>query len=327
MPSVAARTPWRAGRTSTAWGFVAFGFGIALVAVLGDDYAKTLLTFAGVNALAAIGLNLLVGYTGQVSFGQNAFVGLGAYAAAYLAVSRGLEPIVAVLVALVLASVIALLLGFPTLRVRGHYLALATLAVGVASYTLLFELEGITGGAAGIGGIPPLSLGVFTPETTSDYFVLTWGAVLVAQLLVSRLVHSPYGRVLMAIRDDELAARGVGVNARAVKVQMFVLAGVLGAAAGSILAFWTTYISPESFSVLVAIELIIVLYVGGLGRLWGPIIGAVALGLLLEATKSYTADWSGAIYGILLMLVLVAAPFGLTGLITRGAAWARERRS
>ena len=287
----------------------------ALVAVLPlvlNEFYVTVLIFAALYGMMAIGLNLLMGYTGQISFGHNAFVGMGAYASAILTTRAGFSGWTAALVGLVLTAVVAVAIGVPTLRLRGHYLAMGTAAWGVIGFVLFSEMDFLTRGFQGIAGIPPLALGGFAFDTTERLYYLAWAVLGLIALGTRRLVRSRVGRVLRAIRSDEHAASALGVRTIRYRVQVFVVSACCAAAAGSLMAHWITYVSPEQFSPSLAIQLLVMVLAGGLGTLWGPIAGAVALTALGQVTSGYQG-YSQLLYGAVLVAILLFAPQGLVG--------------
>ena len=278
-----------------------------------DRYHLSILILAGLHAIMSTGFNLLVGYTGQLSFGHNAFVGLGAYSSAVLTTRLGWSPLLALLAGLSLSWVVALLVGVPTLRLRGHYLAMATAGIGVIGYVLFSELETITRGFIGIGNIPALSVGPWSVHSDRGYYyiicLLTFAGLWVCQ----RLVSSRVGRALAAVRDDEHAARASGIDPARYKLRVFVLSALYASLAGSLYAHWVAYISPEPFGLDLAILLIVILFVGGIGTLWGPPVGALVVTVLAEVLR-VSKGFNQLIFGVLLVVILVFAPRGLVGL-------------
>lgn len=289
------------------------GVVLALLPLVLSRYYLSVVILAGLSALAAIGLNLLVGYTGQISFGHNAFLGVGAYATAALTTELGWPPLVALAAGLAATTLAALGVGVPTLRLRGHSLAIGTVALGVVAHVLFNEVKPITNGYLGIGGIPPLGLGPWTLESDVGYYYVTWSLVCVSVWLCRRLVASRVGRALAAIRDNEAAARAVGIDVATTKLQIFVLSALFGSLSGSLYAHWVAFISPELFSLDQALFLIVTLLVGGLGTFWGPAAGALALTGLAETLRVSKA-FNQLLFGALLIATLLFAPRGLVGL-------------
>jgi len=286
---------------------------LACVPLVLGKYYLSVLILAGNYAIACIGLNLLVGYTGQISFGHNAFVGLGAYATAVMTTRLGWPSALALVAGLVLTAVVALGIGVPTLRLRGHSLAMGTVALGVVAHVLFNEIEPITRGYLGIGNIPPLALGSWALDSDVKYYHATWIVILVAIVLCRRLVASRVGRALIAIRDNAQAARAMGIDVAGYKIRIFVLSALFASLSGSLYAHWVAFISPELFSLDIALFLIVILLVGGIGTLWGAPVGALALTILGESLRA-SKSFSQLTFGVLLIVVLLFAPNGLTGL-------------
>ena len=295
---------------------------VVLVALplLLSRYYLSVVILAGMSALAAIGLNLLVGYTGQISFGHNAFLGVGAYATAALTTELGWPSLAALLAGLAATTLVALGVGVPTLRLRGHSLAIGTVALGVVANVLFNEVKPITNGYLGIGGIPPLVVGPWTLDTDVEYYYATWALVLGSVWVCRRLVHSRVGRALAAIRDNEPAARAMGIDIARDKLRMFVLSALFGSLSGSLYAHWVAFISPELFSLDQALFLIVTLLVGGIGTLWGAPVGALALTVLAETLRASKA-FNQLLFGALLIVTLLFAPRGLMGLRAAVRFW------
>ena len=290
---------------------------VPLVVLMGlplvlSHYYLSVVILAGLSALAAVGLNLLVGYTGQISFGHNAFLGVGAYASAALTTELGWPPLVALATGLAATALVAIGVGVPTLRLRGHSLAIGTVALGVVAHVLFNEVKPITNGYLGIGGIPPLGLGSWTLESDVGYYYVTWALVVGSVWLCRRLVASRVGRALAAIRDNEAAARAVGIDVAEAKLQIFVLSALFGSVSGSLYANWVGFISPELYSLDQALFLIVILLVGGIGTFWGPVAGALTLTVLAEMLRASKA-FNQLLFGALLIVTLLFAPRGLMG--------------
>jgi branched-chain amino acid transport system permease protein len=311
----------RAGRARRLAPVAALAAVVAAVPSLVNEYVVTVLIFAALYGIMAIGLNLLMGYTGQISFGHNAFVGLGAYASAILTTRLALSGWTAALAGLLLTALVAVVIGLPTLRLRGHYLAMGTAAWGVIGFVLFSEMDALTRGFQGIAGIPPLAIGRFTLDTTERLYYLSWAVLGLVLLGARRLVDSRVGRVLRAIRSDEQAASALGIRTIRYRVQVFVVSALCAACAGSLMAHWVTYVSPEQFSPSLAIQLLVMVLAGGLGTQWGPVAGAVALTVLGQVTSGYQG-YSQLIFGVVLVLILIFAPRGLVGQVAalRGRA-------
>lgn len=280
---------------------------------LAGSYLTNVLIFVGINSILALGLNLLLGYAGQISLGQAAFFGLGAYGSAVLTTKYSLNPWVAMILVAVCVAAFAFAIGFPVLRLKGHYLAMATLGVGVIANIAFNETIDLTGGPSGLSGIPNLAIGGLTFDSDFKNYYLVWGFALVLLLLSLNLVNSRVGRGLRAIHDSEVAARVMGVNARLMKVQVFTLSAFFSAVAGSLYCHVMTFISPASFSFHTSIELLTMIVIGGLGSIYGSILGALLLTMLPEILRTFH-DYDIVFYGMMLILMTIYMPGGLVGI-------------
>ncbi|MCO8269141.1 branched-chain amino acid ABC transporter permease [Actinoplanes sp. TRM 88003] len=279
----------------------------------------------GLTAAVTAGVSLLMGYAGQVSLGQAAFYAIGAYGAGLLTV-HGLPPVIGLVAAPVIAAVAAVVIGAPLLRLRGHHLAFATLAVQLILLSLLSQGTW-AGGAIGLQGIPRLSVGGFELRDDLAYAYLSW-LVLATVLLISRnVVKSRPGRALRAAATSEIAAASAGVPVGAYRLAVFALSAAFAGLAGGVYAFYLGYLSPGSFPVLLSIEFVVMAVVGGLGTLTGPVVGAVVIVLLVQLLNtvgtqpgmpSYAPTvFSYAVYALVLIAVVRYLPRGIVPATTR----------
>lgn len=273
-----------------------------------DPYFITILIFAGLNALSALGLSLLMGLAGQISLGQNGFYGLGAYLSALFALNLNLPVPVALLLASILTSLLSLFLAIPALRLKGHYLAVATLGFGEIVYLLLNEWG--PGGPSGFGNIPKLSLGSLTFESPLSYLFLVWTLFLMAFLLAQNLANSTYGRTLRALHSSETALRTLGVNLVSLKVKIFFLSAFLTALSGAIYAHFVTFLSPATFSIFYSVLLLMMVMLGGIHSLWGAPLGALFVTFLPETLRPFK-EYDILLYGLILTLGLIFLRKGL----------------
>ncbi len=213
-------------------------------------------------------------------------------------------------VAAVAVGLLAFVIGFPILKLKGHYLAMATLGFGIIVYIVFNETVDLTGGPSGLSGIPNLSLGSFVFDSDLKNYYLIWGFTLLIMLLSVNLAHSRIGRALRAIHDSEVAARVMGVNARLLKVQIFACSAVISSVAGSLYAHTMTFISPASFGFNFSVELLTMVIIGGLGSIYGSFLGAALLTLLPEFLRTFQ-DYDIVVYGLLLILMTMFMPGGL----------------
>lgn len=270
-----------------------------------------LITIIGINTLLALALNMLLGYAGQISLGHAAFYGIGAYTSGILTASYGFNPWMALPCALLLAIVIAVVVGFPTLKLTGYYLGMGTLGFGMIVHIVFREWSSVTGGASGFMGIPPLEIGPVSFFEPRNYFFLVWFIVLLSFILCKRLINSRTGRALKAIHDSENAAKAVGINTRNLKLKIFVFSAALSALAGFLYAHMISFISPESFSFLVSVKIVTMVVIGGMASIWGSLLGASLLTMLPEWLHAFS-DFEMVVYGLILMVVMIITPQGLT---------------
>lgn len=320
-PQRLAHVPWRLGLLTV---FVLFL--LAAPWILSPFYV-TLLNFIGMYSMVVMGLVLLTGYAGLASLGQAAFMGVGAYAAAILSSRYGLSPWLGILSGVALSSLVAWFIGLITLRLKGHFLALATLAWGIVITGILRNWIEVTGGNTGygIGGaqrIPALSLFGFSLRDERFYYYLIWGCALLILVLSLNLMRSRTGRAILALRTGAVAAASFGVDVARLKMLSFVLAAAFAALAGGLFAHLFRFVSPNPFDLNASIDFLIMAVVGGLGSLWGAIFGAglfVVFEEVLQETLPRLVGRSGnyeiIAFGLVLILVLHRARRGLLPLL------------
>ncbi|WP_205747291.1 branched-chain amino acid ABC transporter permease [Desulfopila sp. IMCC35006] len=280
-----------------------------------NPYTLGITNLIAINTMVVLGLNLFIGYTGQISLGHAAFFGLGAYGSAISTATYGLSPWPAMLLVALLVGLVALLIGVPILRLSGHYLAMATLGFNFVVHSVLLEWDEMTGGPSGFSGIPYLGVGDFSFDNEVRLHYLLWGFTLMGLLLSLNLVRSGVGRGLAALAEDETAAAALGVNTRNAKIKVFVLSAVMASIAGSLFAHCYTFISPDSFGIFTSTDMVIMVVVGGMGSIWGSLFGAGLLTLLPEVIGIFET-YKDFVHGIILVLVLMFLPQGLvTGLV------------
>jgi branched-chain amino acid transport system permease protein len=293
---------------------------LALVpAVVRTPSYLDVLIYVGIYTIVTSGLCLLTGYAGQISLGQAAFYGLGAYSSAILTVSYGVPPLAAMAVGIVLTASVAYLFGIPILRLKGHYLAMATLAFGIIVYLAFVEFKDFTGGPSGIPGVPPFSLWGFAFDSDVKRYYLTTGAALLCLLLARNVVNSRVGRALRSIHGSEVAAETLGVDTARCKLQVFALSAGMAALAGSLYAHHLGLVSPTAFTFVASVEFLVMAAVGGLASIWGAPFGAAAITILTEAIRRIMprllAHASGEheviAYGVLLVVIMIFLPEGV----------------
>jgi branched-chain amino acid transport system permease protein len=284
--------------------------------VLTSNYTLQLVDLALINLIAVIGLNFISGLTGQISFAQAAFAGIGAYASALL-LKAGVPFLIAMPCAALAAGLCSLLLGLPTLRLRSYYLAMATIGFGEIVRLIFVNWTDVTGGTSGLRNIPPIAVGSIVVEGNLAHYYLFVGLVAVAMLAASRIERSAFGRAMIATRDSEAAAQLLGVNTVRVKLLAFFLSAFYAGVAGALYCCYVTYISPDQFSGTQAVLLFTMLVVGGSGSIAGAALGTLVLSALPEALR-VTGEWYLVIYGCLVIAFIILVPAGLVGLMQMG---------
>jgi branched-chain amino acid transport system permease protein len=275
----------------------------------------------GLFCLTIVGLDLLTGVAGQVSLGQAGFMAIGGYTSAILAVHYNVPTLVGLIAGAAGSALVAAVLGVVCGRLRGMYLAIVTLAFGILVEALANGLN-ITGGPSGIAGIPPFSVGGFSFDTDTRMFYLVWILVAVALVLSANLIRSNRGRILRAMHGDQVGARSLGLHVTRAKVAVFVISACIASVAGSLYASYFRYLSPDQVGSAQSLTLITMLAIGGMGTLFGPLIG-VALLTYLPLVSQSIANYSMLITGVLLVLFLRYLPAGIWGAVLEGVSRAR----
>jgi len=291
-------------------------------------YWVTLANYIGLYAIVALGLVLLTGVGGLTSFGQAAFVGLGAYATAYLSTAHGLSPWLGLVVGLVVTAASALFIGAIMLRLSGHYLPLGTIAWGLSLYYLFGNME-FLGKYDGLAGIPALSLFGIDLGSGSSMFFLIWAILLVSIALLRNLLNSRSGRAIRALKGGGLMAEAMGVNTAAMKIRIFVIAALLACVSGWLYAHLQRAVNPSPFGLNSGIEYLFMAVIGGAGYLWGAILGAFVLTVLKDQLQSILPGLLGSngnfeiiVFGILMVILLQHARNGIWPFIAR---WLPQR--
>ncbi len=314
---------------------VVFLLGLCAMPFWADPYLVYMANIAGIAVVAAIGLNLLTGFTGQISLGHAAFVAIGAYTAAILADRWDAPFWINIPAGGLVAAGFGVLLGFPCLRLKGLYLAMATMSFGVVVEYAVTHWESLTKGVRGIS-VPPPSLFGHTLSGESQMFYVILFFVVTLTIAAKNIVRTRVGRAFVAIRDRDVAAGVIGVNLTKYKVMSFAISSFYGGVAGGLYTYSTGYLHPENFTLLLSIEYIAMIIIGGLGSILGSIFGAIFLTVAPDVIKgladvagehaaflqgSYNEEWNIAAFGLLIMIFLIAEPSGLNGI------WVRVRTS
>ena len=275
-----------------------------------DPHFHHLMVLAGIYAILALGLSLFLGYAGQISLGHAAFFGIGAYTTAILTTRYTFPSFVAFWASALTAATAAFLIGKPILKLKGYFLALATLGFGEIFLVIVRETQTLTGGVIGIFGIPWFSLAGFSFDTYLKQYYLTWGVLLGLFIFSKNLVRSKLGRAFLAVAASEDAAKSVGIDVAQVKTGVFVLSAAFAGFAGSLFACTMSTANPEAFGLGFSTLIVMMVILGGMGNLYGPILGSILLTCLIDILGRYQ-EWSLPIYGVILILLLIFFPDGI----------------
>jgi len=283
------------------------------------NYILHLLIMIGIYLILAYGLNLVVGFGGLLSLCHAVFYGIGAYASTLLMVKAGVSFVPAVLLGMVITALFAFLIGIPALRFRGDSFVLVTLGIQMIVFTIMYNWVGLTRGPYGIPGIPRPVIAGYEITSLQEYLVLVGIILVITVVMLSILYRSPFGLALKALRDDEMAAEGLGKSPVHMFLYAFVISAVFASLAGSLYATYVTYIDPTSFTLDESIFLFAILLVGGAGNKTGPLVGTVFMILLPEALRflglpdTVAPNVRQMIYGLTLIVLMFFRPQGLAG--------------
>ena len=297
-------------------GLAALTLVIALLPlVLPNRYFYDVAILIGLNAIVCVGLNLLIGFAGQISLGHAGFFGLGAYASAILSTNYGWPSILALAAAAAIVGLLALAVGRPILRLKGHYLAMATLGLGIIIAVVVATEERLTGGPDGMSVAPLALFGAALQGETMWYWLV--GALLLATVWLSfNLIDSPLGRALRAIHGSEVAAEAMGVDIARAKLLIFVVSAILAAVAGSLAAHYSGFITPGKVGFLHSIELVTMVVLGGMASTYGAVVGAAILTALPQLLTVFK-DYESLVFGVVLMATMIFLPRGLVPTLSR----------
>jgi len=283
------------------------------------EYLIHILIISGIYIILTLSLNLIVGYTGLAALGHIAFACVGAYTSSLLALYLGISPWIGLLIGAILASVLGAIVSFPSLRLKGDYLAIATFGLGVIVYSVAKNWVSLTRGPMGLPGIPSFRLFGYEINNVWAYLVLVLIFVVIAYFAIRNITKSPLGRILTAIREDEIAAVAMGKNVNKHKLIVFVVGAFSAGIAGSLYAHYITFIDPSSFTIMESIAVLLMVVFGGMASLGGSFIGASILVIFPELLRflgmpsSIAAPLRQMIYGLLLIILMIWRPQGLLG--------------
>ena len=282
-------------------------------------YLLHILVIAGIYIILALSLNLIVGYTGLAALGHIAFACVGAYASSLLALNYGVSPWLGLIIGAFSASLIGIVIGAPSIRLKGDYLALATFGFGVIVYSISKNWVSLTRGPMGLPGIPKFSFFGLELQLVWAYMLLVIAFVFITTFIINRITDSPFGRVLKSIREDEVASLSIGKNVNRYKLIVFVVGAFFAGIAGSLYAHYITFIDPSSFTAMESIAVLLMVVFGGMGNIKGSFIGALVLVIFPELLRflgmpsSVAAPLRQMIYGLLLIVLMLKRPQGIIG--------------
>ena len=321
----------------TAFLFVALAVAVFALPAFLSDFRAQQFAYVGVYLVALTGLNILTGYTGQISLGHGAFMAVGGYTTAILMADHGVKDVVTIPLAIIVTGVAGVLFGLPAARLSGLYLALATFAIAVAVPAVIKKFEGFTGGGSGVTlfGTPELTASL-TPvkviglelNFNNWLYYLSWTVALIGYVIAWLIVRGRTGRAFRAVRDSETAAVSSGISLTRTKVLAFGISAAYAGAAGALFAIATTFVNPDTFPVALSIFLLVGVVVSGLGSLTGLIVGAVFIQFmpLWAQSVSKSPGAPAVVYGVILILLILALPGGAAGLISRALQLTRRGR-
>jgi len=272
------------------------------------------MVFVGIYSIITIALCLLMGYAGQISLAHASFFGLGAYISGVITTKYGLNPWLCLFMGMVVSAAVAFVIGAPSLKLRGHYLAMATLAFCIIITIIFNENMAFTGGPDGLAFIPGIGIMGYAFDSVVKCYYLVWSVVLVELLLCLNIIRSRVGRALRSIHGSELAASAMGVNVAKYKISIFVFSAMLASVAGSLYAHYLNFINPASFDLFVSVKLLIMIILGGMHSLWGAILGAMLITFLSYEWLHYFEEAEVMVYGAIVLMIVIFLPGGLVSI-------------
>jgi branched-chain amino acid transport system permease protein len=299
---------------------------IAFPLAIGNEYVLLIATLIGIYVIVNSGLDIVYGYSGQITLGQAGFYAIGAYTSAILSLHTGLPVILCMVVGGLLSSFLGMIIAIPSVKLVHHFLAMVTIGFGEIVRLLAVNGGSLTGAADGIPFVPKLTLGGFVFETVHSYYYFVLAAAVVLLIAKQNLVGSRIGRAFRSIRDNTPAAAAFGVNVHRMKVTAFTIEGFFGGFGGALYAHLVGFISPETFGLQQSVLFLTMVLLGGGGTLWGPILGAVVISVLFELLQPL-GQAQMAIYGLIIMGVMLFMPRGIVGGLKSLYEGLPERRS
>jgi len=275
-----------------------------------DEYIAQIFTLAGINAIIAVSLNLISGITGQLALGHAGFMAIGAYTAAFFTMKVGMPLPISIILGGFMSAFFGFIIGFPTLKLSGDYLAIVTLGFGEIIRVILINMKGLTGGAAGLKGVPGFTKDILSQPALS-FGVVTGTLVLILALLTNFIVSS-YGRAIISIREDEIAAASNGIPVFKYKMLSFTISAFIAGIGGGLYAPFFGYLNPTMFTFLKSVDFLIIVVLGGMGSITGTIISSYILTYLQEFLR-FLKDYRLVIYPLILIFIMLFRPKGLLG--------------
>ncbi|HBF36951.1 MAG TPA: branched-chain amino acid ABC transporter permease [Firmicutes bacterium] len=286
-----------------------------------DEYTAQILTFGAINVIIALGLNLISGFTGQLALGHAGFMAIGAYSTAFLVMQARIPLLPAILIGGIVTAIFGFVIGFPTLRLKGDYLAIVTLGFGEIIRVIMINMDSVTGGAAGLKGIPSFSDDINLGPIIS--FIWVYLFMIATILLINNLMKSSHGRAIVSIREDEIAANAMGINVFYYKMFSFTLSAFIAGIGGGLYALLFGYLNPTMFSWLKSMDFVIIVVLGGMGS----IVGTVATGFILTYLQEFLRilqDYRLVIYPLILIFVMLFKPTGFVGIVEDTKTWVKR---
>jgi branched-chain amino acid transport system permease protein len=293
---------------------------ISFAFLAGNQYQVYVGTLVGTYAISAVGLTVVAGRAGQLSLGQAAFMAIGGYSVAYSTMEWHIPFLIALAGGALIALLFGVAVGWIALRLRGNYLAMATLAFGLIIYGLL-NVNGPLGGPLGLSGIPPMSLFGWDLLTPNQQYGFVWALAAASVAVCELYLRGRAGRELSAIRDDELAAATLGINVTFRKLQAFGISAILGGIAGGVIAANSAVIDPTLFPPTISFQIFVMVVIGGLGSIGGAVAGAAIVVWLIQLTPG-TGDWAFTILGGVVIVLMAFFPGGFAAMVTQAAIFA-----
>lgn len=287
-------------------------FGCMTAIAFGETYMALMFCRIGIYTIAVSGLDILFGYTGQISFGHAAFFAVGSYTSAYFSINMGWNPIFTMLIGVVFSMIVGAVIAIPATKLVKHFLSLLTIAFGQLVYTFANSTRPITGGASGLKDIPSISIFNFSFDTYAKSFIFIFILAVLLTIVKQNIVKSRTGRAFLAIRENTQAAYSSGINVRVYKTMAFVISAAYAGLAGGLYAHLINFISPDTFSSTQSPLFMTILLFGGMANLAGPLVGSVVLLTIKEFLQSFST-YQMMVYAVLILIVLFLLPNGISG--------------